>query len=49
MEIIKIQCFLCKNEFEVNVEKIPNGATYEVKCPQCGMMLKRKKTEKDDD
>lgn len=43
MKIVKIECFLCKNVFDVNVENIPENATYEAKCPRCGMVLKRKK------
>ena len=38
-----ITCFACKHEWVFNDTSIPEGATYEVMCPNCKMILKRKK------
>ena len=33
----------CGNDFFYNTSKIPLNEAYEVSCPKCGMLLKRKK------
>ena len=42
-DVIKIHCPLCQNEFYYNEQNIPDGEIYEVFCPGCKTMLKRKK------
>ena len=40
---IDITCPVCNHEFKYDDSKIPDGERYEVPCPKCGMLMKRKK------
>ena len=40
---LKIFCPFCKNTFPFNAIEIPDGAIYEIKCPNCEAFLKHKK------
>ncbi len=40
---VLIRCMTCKTIFHYNDSNIPQGATYEAKCENCGTYIKRKK------
>jgi predicted Zn finger-like uncharacterized protein len=43
IEKVEITCPVCQHTFQYDESKIPVGAKYEVPCPQCSMLMKRKK------